>query len=198
MATQAAVLAGFTTTCLIEISIPDDANPLARNFLHIAAIMSICANISCVSLSTITTVWGSGKALRGKDGSMDEAVEGINDERLLIFRTFAIGLAGNLTTVLGACFIVMEHPIDLLASGIVLFTAYMIYTNALRIQKKFFIAEAVRLDDLTRFHPNNVESKSLLKPDDSDMIGNNNNNNNSNNSNNSSNRMRKGAAFDLV
>ncbi len=151
MATQAAVLAGFTTTCLIEISIPDNANVLAKNFLHVAAIVSICSNITCVSLSTITNIWGSGKALRGKDGSMDEAVEGINDERALIFRSFAFGLAGNLCTVLGACFITMEHPISLFASAIVLVTAWIIYSNATRIQRKFFVAEAIRLDDLTRF-----------------------------------------------
>ncbi len=76
MATQAAVLAGFTTTCLIEIHIPDNTSVYAKAILHFSAIISICANISCVSLSTITTIWGSGMALRGKDGSMDEAVEG--------------------------------------------------------------------------------------------------------------------------
>jgi hypothetical protein len=103
------VLAGFTTTCLIEINLPPSAHPVAKSFLHCAAIFSICSNITCVSLTTITNIWGSGKALRGKDGSMDEAVEGINDERGIIFRSFACGLAGNLCTVLGACFIIMER-----------------------------------------------------------------------------------------
>lgn len=65
MATQAAVLAGFTTTCLIEITLPDDANPYVTTVLHICAALSICSNITCVSLSTIVSIWGSGKALRG-------------------------------------------------------------------------------------------------------------------------------------
>lgn len=151
MATQAAVLAGFTTTCLIEISIPPDAHPLAKNCLHISAIFSICSNIACVSLSTITNIWGSGKALRGKDGSMDEAVEGINAERALIFRAFAFGLCGNLCTVLFACFITMSMPINFVAATMVLYTAYLIYGNAIRIQKKFHMADVVRLDDLTAF-----------------------------------------------
>jgi hypothetical protein len=170
MATQAAVLAGFTTTCLIEISIPENANVVAKNFLHIAAIVSICSNITCVSLSTITNMWGSGKALRGKDGSMDEAVEGINDERALIFRSFAFGLAGNLCTVLAACFITMEHPISLFASIIVLFTAWIIYSNATRIQRKFFIAEAIRLDDLTRF-PTKHDPRSPINSKEITMHG---------------------------
>ena len=158
MATQAAVLAGFTTTCLIEISIPDNANPIAKNCLHICAIFSICSNIACVSLSTITTIWGSGKALRGKDGSMDEAVEGINNERPLIFKAFAFGLGGNLCTVLCACFITMDYPTNFIAGGMVLYTAWLIYGNAIRIQKRFHLSDVVRLDDLTAFpgsHNNN-------------------------------------------
>lgn len=124
---------------------------IAKSFLHLSAIFSICSNITCVSLSTITTIWGSSKALRGKDGSMDEAVEGINDERKLIFQAFACGLGGNLCTVLSACFITMDYPINIMASCGVLFTAWLIYNNAVRIQKKFFFSQAVRLDDLTNF-----------------------------------------------
>ncbi len=66
--TQAAVLAGFTTTCLIETDIRNNkGHPYATSLLHIAAITSICANIACVSLSTMAGVWGSAKALRGAD-----------------------------------------------------------------------------------------------------------------------------------
>src|SRR5438105_3186601 len=55
MATQAAVLAGFTTTCLIEITVPPATNVFVAGCLHLAAAVSICANITCVSLSTIGT-----------------------------------------------------------------------------------------------------------------------------------------------
>lgn len=152
MATQAAVLAGFTTTCIIEISIPDNADPFMKALLHICGIVSICANITCVSLSTITTIWGSGKALRGTDGSMDEAVEGINNERNIIFNSFALGLAGNLCTVLCACFMIMDYPVSFLCAGILSYTLWLIFSNARRIQQKFALGEAVRLDDLTSFH----------------------------------------------
>ena len=152
---MAAVLAGFTTTCLIEIDIPNQTNVLAKHVLHVSAIVSICSNIACVSLSTITTIYGSGKALRGKDGSMDEAVEGINGERTLIFKIFALGLASNLMTVLQTCFILMDSPYSYFASGIVVYTAWLIYSNAIRIQKKFQLMEAVRLDDLTNFNASN-------------------------------------------
>lgn len=152
MATQAAVLAGFTTTCIIEISIPETADPFMKGLLHVCGIVSICANITCVSLSTITTIWGSGKALRGTDGSMDEAVEGINNERGIIFNSFALGLAGNLCTVLCACFMIMDYPVSFICAGILSYTLWLIFSNARRIQHKFALGEAVRLDDLTSFH----------------------------------------------
>ena len=149
MGTQAAVLAGFTTTCLIEITIPPDADPWAVCILHIMSVISIAANISCVSLSTMTTIWGSSKALRGKDGSMDEAVDGISKERGLIFNSFALGLAGNLCTVLAACLVLMDHYTMILACIIILYAGFIIYKNSRRILLKFDLIEAIRLDDLT-------------------------------------------------
>lgn len=158
MATQAAVLAGFTTTCIIEITIPDTANFYMKSLLHICGIVSICSNITCVSMSTITTIWGSGKALRGTDGSMDEAVEGINSERGLIFNAFALGLAGNLCTILCACFMIMEPPVSFVCASILLYTCWMIYSNARRIQAKFALNDTVRLDDLTSYNINRSSS----------------------------------------
>jgi hypothetical protein len=163
MATQAAVLAGFTTTCLIEISIPVETNLFAKNFLYISAITSICSNITCVSLSTIVIIWGSGKALRGKEGSMDEAVDGMSKERSKIFNSFAVGLAGNLLTVMAVCAIVMKPPLSYLAMLIVLYTAVMIAYNAQRIQSKFQLIDTVVLDDLTRF-PTGGNSHTMYSP----------------------------------
>lgn len=179
MATQAAVMAGFTTTCMVELNIPAETNFYARHALYFCAIVSICANISCVSLSTITTIWGSGMALRGRDGSMDEAVDGISKERTLIFNTFALGLAGNLCTVCMTCFVIMKMPYCFIAIGIVLYTAWLIYSNAVRIQNKFQVVGTVVLDDLTSFHAMNLHRDSDTNP----LLGNHNNisNNNINN-----------------
>ena len=54
---------------------------------------------------------------------------------------------------MGACVITMEYPISLLAASFVLFTAYQIFSNARRIQKRFLLTETVRLDDLTNYPP---------------------------------------------
>lgn len=82
VATQAALLAGFSMAFL-EMSVHLHAlhfNPLAKGLLHLFSTICICSNIFVVSLITFVSVWGSGKALRGKDGSMSMVVEGMNKE----------------------------------------------------------------------------------------------------------------------
>ena len=174
MATQAAVLAGFTTTCLIELDIPKDADARAVYFLHTSAVISICSNIACVSLATITSIWGSGKALRGLDGSMDEAVDGMSKERVLIFRTFALGLFGNLCSVLATCIILMSGFLRIVTGFTVLYTAWIIASNSWRIFKKFSLTEAIRLDDLTHYPTVGDSilslSNKLRKKNDNDVV----------------------------
>jgi hypothetical protein len=75
----------------------------------------------------------------------------MSKERNMIFSLFAVGLAGNLGAVLSTCFILMDFPVSLLAVAIVIYAAWIIVSNSIRIQKKFFLAEAVRLDDLTQY-----------------------------------------------
>ena len=163
MATQAAVFAGFTTTCLIEVHLPKSSidssapmisliqNDMPRFFLHTSAIISISANIICVSLATITSIYGSGKALRGKDGSMDEAVDAMAKERSMLLFFFSLGLSMNLLTVLCASLAIMEPPVSYIAAATIIYTAWFIYSNASRIVKKFTLNDVnvTRLDDLT-------------------------------------------------
>jgi hypothetical protein len=148
--TQAAVLAGFTTTCFIEISIPEDSHVILVSLLHLSAIFTICANIICVSLSTIVSVWGSGKALRGLEGAMDAAADGMNDERALIFKAFDFGLAGNLLTVMIASWILMHPVVAVLATACITYSAWLIGSHAQRIKAKFSLDDYTTLTDLTR------------------------------------------------
>lgn len=75
--TQAAIMAGFTLTSFVEIDLPPNKR-WAKALLHCFVCTSICVNFVCVSMVTFVTVWGSGKALRGQDGSMDYAVDAMN------------------------------------------------------------------------------------------------------------------------
>ena len=147
---SAAILAGFTTTCLIELRYPENFRfSFLIASLHLSSIISICANLACVSLATITSIWGSGKALRGLDGSMDEAVETMAKEKTLVLKFFGLGLVTNMIAIFSSCFIIMTPPFSFISALVVAFTGYIIASNSLRITKKFALSESVRLDDLT-------------------------------------------------
>lgn len=87
--TQAAIMAGFTLTSFVEIDLPPEKH-IAKLMLHFCVALSICVNFLCVAMVTFVTVFGSGKALRGQDGSMDFAVDEMNRERPFIVRAQAL------------------------------------------------------------------------------------------------------------
>ena len=68
--TQAAVLAGFTVTGLIEFQIPTETNRVLQFMYYFLCITSLGMNLNCVSSTTALSVFGTGLALRGPDGSM--------------------------------------------------------------------------------------------------------------------------------
>ena len=64
-----------------------------------ATVIALCAELRCVATITFVSVWGSQLALRGQDGSMQTAVEGMQDERTEIFVCFGVGLIFLLISV---------------------------------------------------------------------------------------------------
>ena len=135
-------------------------NPLAKGLLHLFSTLCICANIFVVSIITFVSVWGSGKALRGKDGSMSMVVEGMNKERWLIFYTFGIGLLSLLSAVACSTWLLMQREVALLATFMLLATCYALVSSAMRIFKKFELTagEVVRFGDFLKALPKAVEA----------------------------------------
>ena len=108
--TQAAIMAGFTLTSFVEIDLPPN-KPTAKTMLHTFVTLSICSNFICVAMVTFVSVWGTGKALRGRDGAMDVAVNGMNSERTLIFSCFAMGVLATLGCLFSAAWVLMETEV---------------------------------------------------------------------------------------
>jgi hypothetical protein len=154
VATQSAVMAGFTLTSFVEIDLPPN-KMVAKAMLHFFITMSICSNFLCVAMVTFVTVWGSGKALRGLDGSMDVAVDGMNAERSFIFTAFAVGVLATLGCLFAAGWVLMETEIALIASVLVLTTMYMVIAEARRIHNRFYLApdEHVTFEELRDIFP---------------------------------------------
>ena len=177
--TQAAIMAGFTLTSFVEIDLPPN-KPTAKTMLHTFVTLSICSNFVCVAMVTFVSVWGTGKALRGRDGAMDTAVDGMNAERTLIFSCFAMGVLATLGCLFSAAWVLMEtevrptpqrlpysrasphaspprvpRQIAIVSSVIVGSTMYLVVSEASRIRTLFFLdkGDEVTFEELRDIFP---------------------------------------------
>jgi len=148
--TQSAVLAGFAMTSFAEIDLPHNALYAQKACLHLFVCISICANLLCTASTTFVSVWGSGKALRGKDGSMDEAVDGMHDERTFIFSCFGVGLIFTLLALMSASWILMTFEVSVVATMGISWCIFVIVRQARRIHAKFGLShdDVVSFDDI--------------------------------------------------
>ena len=67
--TQAAVMAGFSITALIEFAPSPDANRALLFLFWTSNMVSLACNILCVATTTMLSVYGSSLSTRGADGS---------------------------------------------------------------------------------------------------------------------------------
>ena len=104
----------------------------------------------CTASTTFVSVWGTGKALRGKDGSMDEAVDGMHNERAFIFSCFGVGLITTLLALMSAAWILMTLEVALVATLGISWCIFVIVRQARRIHAKFGLSrdEAVNFSDI--------------------------------------------------
>ena len=153
--TQAAVLAGLDITMFIEFTPPDDAawhtdtQWIARplKMLYYAIIVgAFCANMIVVSQTTALSVLGAGLALRGPDGSMMTATEGLYEERSSVFKTFAMGLALTVGSVLLSVWLLLHWEAAAVCFLVALWTARKIYRNYRRVQQRFDFDESETVD----------------------------------------------------
>lgn len=153
--TQSAVLAGFAMTSFAEIDLPHNAFYAQKACLHLFVVISICANLLCTASTTFVSVWGSGKALRGKDGSMDSAVDGMHAERAFIFSCFGVGLVTTLLALMSAAWILMTLEVATVATIGIAWSIFIIMRQARRIHTKFGLSmgEAVTFHDIMRIAP---------------------------------------------
>ena len=152
--TQSAIMAGFTLTSFVEVDLPP-GREFSKSLLHFFITSSICVNFVCVAMVTFVTVWGSGKALRGLDGSLDYAVDEMNAERSMIFACFALGVLSTLGCLLSATWVLMETEVAIIASLLIISTMYLVVSEARRIRTRFWVdpKDVVDFTELSCLYP---------------------------------------------
>mmetsp|Transcript_38047 Transcript_38047/g.92572 ORF Transcript_38047/g.92572 Transcript_38047/m.92572 type:complete len:284 (-) Transcript_38047:82-933(-) len=153
--TQAAVLAGLDITMFIEFTPPHNSEwgedmALFARFLkfcyYFTIVGAFCANMIVVSQTTTLGVLGAGLALRGPDGSMMTATDGLYEERSSVFMTFGIGLACTVGSVVTLVWIMLSWEGALICMLLTLYTARTIWRNFKRVQDRFDFDENETVD----------------------------------------------------
>ena len=153
--TQAAVLAGLDITMFIEFSPPDD-DRWPSEYVGVARVIrclyygiivgAFCANMLVVSHTTVLSLLGAGLALRGPDGSMMTATDGLYEERRSVFQVFGYGLALTVGSVLLSVWLLLRWETALVCWCVTLWTCRKMYSNYVRVMRKFDYDESETVD----------------------------------------------------
>eukprot|EP00041_Stephanoeca_diplocostata_P000929 m.17883 g.17883 ORF g.17883 m.17883 type:complete len:228 (+) comp11334_c0_seq2:212-895(+) len=170
--TQAAVIAGFTMTAFVEISIPPEVNRVLKFFYFTAVMISLSMNVYCVSQTTTLSVCGTSLSLRGPDGSMIRAVDGMYAERAQVFRSFAIGLMSLLVSMMFGSWIIMDMEAAAGCNLILMYALWTLYDNCSRLFKRFQFdeAESTSFDDILNMSMSIPQQVSQLPHKVADML----------------------------
>eukprot|EP00440_Ansanella_granifera_P065551 gb/GFBE01071092.1/.p1 GENE.gb/GFBE01071092.1/~~gb/GFBE01071092.1/.p1 ORF type:complete len:227 (+),score=50.94 gb/GFBE01071092.1/:1-681(+) len=148
--TQAAVLAGFAVVMVVEFHMPETAHFALQGIFYIFAVVTLVSNLRCVAMTTCITVMGTGLALRGPDGSMVRAVEGMYKQRAIVFRSFGAGIISCCLSVAVIAWIKMDTIPAVICTGTIAWALYSIVKHT-RYYLEFFRfneEEVVSLDDI--------------------------------------------------
>ena len=167
--TQAAVLAGLDITMFIEfvpahdsewmttaMTSGNDGGTYNRTILtimmlvprilkfcyYITIVSAFCANILVVGQTTILSVMGASLALRGPDGSMMTATNGIYEERSIVFKTFGFGLLSTLLSVVFCVWLICSFETAFVCNACSMGTIYVMmkHFKLWYINDKIFMA----------------------------------------------------------
>jgi len=154
--TQAAVLAGFALTCLVEIDIPENANAFTVFLYFVFVFITLTSELHCVAMTTMIAVCGTGLALRGPDGSIQKAVDGMYEERRQVFQSFAVGLFSILGAAMTAAIMLTDLPTAFICGTVIISCIYRLVSFSKRIMQRFAFedSETTNIDDLLDFSSN--------------------------------------------
>ena len=107
---------------------------------------AFCANMLVVAHTTALSVLGASLALRGPDGSMMTATDGLYEERKSVFNVFGYGLACTLGSVVLCVWIILHWEAALACMIITLITIRKVYENYHRVTRRFDFDENDTVD----------------------------------------------------
>jgi hypothetical protein len=113
---------------------------------YITILSAFCSNMIVVSHTTALSVLGAGMALRGPDGSMMTATDGLYEERKTVFFIFGVGLGCTVSSVVLCVLILLPWESAICCMIISLLTCRAIWRNYKRVSQRFDFDENDTVD----------------------------------------------------
>jgi hypothetical protein len=121
--------------------------PRILKFIYYIAIVSaFCCNMIVVAHTTALNVLGAGMALRGPDGSMMTATDGMYAERSTVFTTFGWGLACTVGSVVLCVWLILSWEAAIVCMMIAMYGCWKIWKNYQRVAYHFEFDESQTVD----------------------------------------------------
>lgn len=135
--TQAALLSGFAYNGIIQVDIPSEAADWLKTLYLCVTTAAMGFELIAVLNSTLCSMLGPGLALRGPDGSMHRAVDGLMLEYRLTFLFFTMGLVAFHVSALLFAWLEFSWPVALAMTLALIMFIYGMWRYFNRIYKRF-------------------------------------------------------------
>ncbi len=138
--TQAALLSGFAYNGIIQVDIPTERSDLLKTCYLCVTTAAMGFELIAVLNSTLCSMLGPGLALRGPDGSMHRAVDGLMLEYRLTFLFFTAGLVAFHVSALLFAWLEFSWPVAMAMTLALLMFIYGMGRYWLRIYSRFALS----------------------------------------------------------
>jgi len=135
--TQAALLSGFAYNGIIQVDIPSESSDWLKTCYLCVTTFAMGFELIAVLNSTLCSMLGPGLALRGPDGSMHRAVDGLMLEYRLTFLFFTMGLIAFHVSALLFAWLEFSWPVALAMTLALLMFIYGMVRYFKRIYQRF-------------------------------------------------------------
>mmetsp|Transcript_9271 Transcript_9271/g.28056 ORF Transcript_9271/g.28056 Transcript_9271/m.28056 type:complete len:225 (-) Transcript_9271:209-883(-) len=140
ISTSAALLAGFAWYGLTEVPFEEQADAVTQTLYLVVTTLIMGLELLTVVNATLCAILGPGLALRGPDGSMHTAVNGMMTHYKFTLMCFATGLICFMLSALLYGWMQFSWKLALPMTILICYFLYKIFTYFIRIYRRFRLA----------------------------------------------------------
>jgi len=137
ISTSAALLAGFAWYGLTEVPFDSNANAVTQTLYLIVTTLIMGLELLTVVNATLCAILGPGLALRGPDGSMHNAVQGMMTHYRFTLACFTVGLICFMLSALLYAWMQFDWTLSLPMTLLIIYFLFILQRYYWRIYRRF-------------------------------------------------------------